>query len=771
MSTPGLSFTVNGTNTEYSRWEDVKSYTSVIITIKSTVASTGICTLHWGNSTDDDVPSDISSNISDSIATDSIELYGIITRQFDVKARWLKLIVQNTGGVTTVATTYKKTPTELQLHDASYSLAAVTGGENNNMLQTHLTDSSGAIISSTGIDGAIGRALRIHMADASAGSLEASGSTLSVSIRDSSNNPIDTTGKGTDAAFRDVQSFPPTDIVVLLDRSYSMKETVDSGHSYYYVAFNSVLQSIIDKVNTENGFQDNKTRVVIASYARIDVSCADASLNQNLDSVADYHRTIEPGAIEISGTDWFTLNDFINTAKGRIEEASGNDTRHPGGNAGDTYYYVPKTDNGGMYNFPYNGTSGRVLLHPGTAIYSTIERMFTVCGDVTESTALSQVPDASGVGNVGRIVDREGDGLSDYTQFIVPQAGKRKILINITDGGITDDKISRSVYPYGYNASTHDNSLGDRIYDSAHHKLKTLFGSEIYNFNIAHPPLSANKQTDDAKKRQKVARFIDPCNRTIETAGTAEDYYANQLGKRIFEVQSNETADIELQINNLLGQALDVPFYGNNAMLAAPVDSCGTHQASTKVVQDAYFEGRALFYSLSDKSGSQLSTIVNISGSDASANALHVHGVHSGGAAISSNNGLHVQYASEVQKTVVMFDASFDASISTITDISNHTFTLRHVGIANETPVTVWTKIYDISTGKNTNPADVTGKPVKMNIAVPGLGYRDINLSTGIKFNNGFHVRASTDYPPESPYEDVGGALYIHGSYTDATEN
>ena len=199
-----------------STWEDVKDYTNVVITLRSGVD--GSATLQWADTSGRRFPTN-----NDIIATEYLNYNtsGVaITRQYDNRARWFRVLYDNSGTAGTdysstsfatcslnLQTLYKKAPTELKIVDQCANVVSVNVGPSGNSLYTVLTDSSGVLIRTTNAAQTTGNALFVHLADSSGISLAtttiagAAAQSLFVALRDASNVGIDSTGTFNNALY------------------------------------------------------------------------------------------------------------------------------------------------------------------------------------------------------------------------------------------------------------------------------------------------------------------------------------------------------------------------------------------------------------------------------------------------------------------------------------------------------------------------------------------------------------------------------------------
>lgn len=230
----------------------------------------------------------------------------------------------------------------------------------------------------------------------------------------------------------------------------------------------------------------------------------------------------------------------------------------------------------------------------------------------------------------------------------------------------------------------------------------------------------------------------------------------------------------------------------NNALYVRPGDVSGNAQASTFMVSDAYADGVALYGALADNCGHQINTTNNPPASDTSANALYVHLTLANGNSVSSSDPLPVV---DAQETVgaLPFDVSYgieETFVVPAVDMSSagsDKINLYNIFVYNDSPVTIWLKLYDVSTGTlsgadlldictttftdtkfENSMAAITSTiraPI-FNITVPGGRTRDINLPGGATFNNGVYARATTQYKQYSTQSPGANLVFLNGSYT-----
>lgn len=250
-------------------------------------------------------------------------------------------------------------------------------------------------------------------------------------------------------------------------------------------------------------------------------------------------------------------------------------------------------------------------------------------------------------------------------------------------------------------------------------------------------------------------------------------YYAGETSTSSQQTRSN--------IYNLYSTLIDrihlVKHTGHNALAVAPTDICGHAQAATGTITDARFGHTAHYYALADQSGFIVDTTQTAAGRSLDSsqnNAMFVHlnlrdtANSSCAKSISHANPLPIQLqgANLVGRT---FDMVVSGALVTTTDISNRTLNLDSLGFVNESPAPVWVKLYDVSQGvaaTATDPVINLGSNLLFNIAVPGLGSRDLTFTHPVSVTNGLHLIASTNFSYDSSLYAPGTKhIFVHGTY------
>jgi hypothetical protein len=243
--------------------------------------------------------------------------------------------------------------------------------------------------------------------------------------------------------------------------------------------------------------------------------------------------------------------------------------------------------------------------------------------------------------------------------------------------------------------------------------------------------------------------------------------------------------DISAYAQLIAKQLTQSEFRGHNALAVHTADSEGHSQAATGPVKEATFGDVALYYSLSDACGSSISTYqTRVDGSN---NALYVTLADGSGHSIKSDNGLYVAMNSKYIKSYG-FDTSIGNKLVTLIDVSSinvdisvNGFNLNNLGLANESAVPVWVRVYDICTGIVSSKGlvlpngDISANGLlpylKYNFAIPATDYRDLQFSKPVLFNNGIYFAASTNFRYETlDYPPGRAPIYINGNYTHVSK-
>jgi hypothetical protein len=184
-------------------WEDVKDYTSAILTFSAPVDGSAI--IQWAHTQGRNIPTN-----NDIIATEYYSYTSSgqpVTQQWDHRARWFRVsYTQDLSAAIDFAdmsfnlqTVYKRAPTALKIVDNCANVVSVNVATGGNSLYTVLSDACGNLIGTTNPAQTTGPALFVNLADSSGISLAttevATGpQSLFVALRDASNYGIDSTG-------------------------------------------------------------------------------------------------------------------------------------------------------------------------------------------------------------------------------------------------------------------------------------------------------------------------------------------------------------------------------------------------------------------------------------------------------------------------------------------------------------------------------------------------------------------------------------------------
>jgi hypothetical protein len=701
----------------------------------------------------------------------------------------------NSDANSRIVTSYKETPTNISIVDGT-SL-------NNNKLPVKLASSDGAIIDTT-IETS---ETSLNAIFTSLKDIESINQTLLVSPFDSSNSSLSTSGINQVTKIEDPTFFPDTDIVIAVDRSYSMYLNDIDSTARYRIVFNKILPTIINYIKDNNGFSvANRTNVTIFTYARPevgDISLVDLNLSIEHDSdrhaeiiqetgtdidVSPY-RTIIPGAIEINTSNYDDIIEIITDVSNILLHK--NSTVYPGNLIldplnGNTVMqnhhdltpdldYISETAYSGNINYP-----AVAPLHPATALYATINRVFQ-----------TQNYNASGAGNKSRWIEMLTEGLSDnpvssktYNQTDIsiielPDTQRKKVFINICDGGITDDFYEDTATGNGlYTYLSTEVSLAETINYTAHKKLEEIFGNNIYVFNLRNSTSSTSE--DDIVKR-KTMRLIsardgyyyqDPVtfqeislNSTQLNSLTSEQlsqYFNND--HRIFDFSYEEdrssatlTANLDIMLDNIFDHQL---FKGHHAIDTINANSLGFLQAGTAPITGSYFSGNGLYYSLVDGYGNIINSVKTPGD-----NSLKVHLTDGSGSSIRHGNELQIKYSERVESDNIPFQMEISSGLTSIPELTNVSSKIYRLGVSNTTNTLMWVKVYDISS--TTNVMDDISNNIIFNIPVQGNDYREINLGSGIAIEDGLYFRFSSDYKLNDNIVDYGNSIIlIDGNYT-----
>ena len=260
----------------------------------------------------------------------------------------------------------------------------------------------------------------------------------------------------------------------------------------------------------------------------------------------------------------------------------------------------------------------------------------------------------------------------------------------------------------------------------------------------------------------------------VQSANTDYDF---DLSAYVFTASLNSLGDT----SNLLYRMLVGDFYTqHNALTVVPSDICGHAQAGMALAQDPFRGDVVLCYALADNCGTQIAT-TDVNALDSTkTNALYVHLADFCGNSIDSNNGLYVHQVTNTGDTQ-MFTASLGAVMSTLVNVNEPAvagadFNVESLHIANESPVPIWVKLYDLyptagQLGKEftADGHDLIQNSIKLNLPVPPLSVRDFHFEKGVIFHHGALARASTHHSYDAGADAElgdGNQVFIDGTYT-----
>jgi len=298
------------------RWEDVKDYTSAVITLKSAVDGSG--TVEWANTLRGAYPSN-----DDIIATESFLYDGSssLTKQWDHRGRWFRLKYDHSGPTTdgsftdvslNIQTLYKKAPTELKIVDDSANVVSVNQGTYNS-LYTILTDGSGDFIRTTNEAQLTGDALFVHLADSSGNSLATTSGvgakSLYVALRDGSNNVIDSTGLSGNSLY-----VRPGDIS---GNAQASTFNVSGSYTRGVALFAALADNCGVQIDTTNKVGGDTESGHNALFVHLTDASGRSISSTNALSVINTASSVGASAFDFSTgiTNYFTTNTLLDDAK------------------------------------------------------------------------------------------------------------------------------------------------------------------------------------------------------------------------------------------------------------------------------------------------------------------------------------------------------------------------------------------------------------------------------------------------------------------------
>ena len=884
-------------------WEDIQSYTSVIITAEANKVPVTV-KVQWVNSDDDTVPTyDETPLVTDTFIIDTADT--VVTKQFDTRARWVRVVV-TTDKINTLlrlATTYKKAPTEIKLTDDTTNIVSVNLGDNEqNSLYTVLTDMSGQTLKSTGLN-QTGEALYTHLADNSGDSLATTSTYRDINRVDFSHYVFSrsenagngglTVGETThdtivhaEKSFRvhtDRLSVKDGDVVQMLTLRHGESEpknladifasdtTTDvSGHikitgQIKYVARepNHVRFQVLTNENTSNWFsgvlalgQGANALTTVSfndmngpgqphwgvcgeTFRFVDTSLVDTADRVALAKVDDYYNIIadmsgfnSSGAgLTVSGTPYLypldtrlirgslehdTPDTSTTTIFRVIQENnpleslavglrdSCNSNLSSTGLGETTYlfdahnvpshkilYLIDKTEH-------YDGVDDQNKFEAvvGSLVAESINKMTAISTLVTHS---------DGGADSFKL---QTYGVAYHNQVDVADADKDEVALEITTGNVDDlvdndrfkniEDTAAIVNYWGALVKFLDNGYAGT--DPNNVPFATDFDTIILQTSTADSNHIANADTCrnifdtcgwfDGVTKIAVAPAVTPDMLSF-VGGNTDNIYIYDPAKGV-HLMAQDVSGIAAKIADKLFKTAHI---GSNALTVHTADANGVSQAGTRPVTDARFGDVALYYALADNCGSIIDTTKTAKDRPIDStenNALYVHltSTKQGemGKSIYEHNPLPIKFTGDVHDGLT-FDLTVSGQIVTNTDISSIDFTtisgynLQSLGIANETAVPIWLKVYDISKGEVdsirdeiVDDADPSGAGlqhrIKFNFPVPATDYRDLQFAKSVKFDRGIHFVASTNYKYDDlSYPPGNKHIFVHGTYSEVTES
>lgn len=847
----------NSNNTVYNlnsgdfigRWEDIQSYTSVINTINIGVDTSGTARLEWINMGDDRVPLDSDTPL----VTDSFVLpeNSVNTKQFDARARWVRLRIEGTGtSLNQISTNYKKAPTEIKLTDDNTHIVSVNLGDNHlNSLYTVLTDISGVLLGTTN-DTDNGEALYTHLTDASGHSLATTDNNRDIRrTLTSTAQKIQCTldnltlgaspSQGTFMVLRNAIILPKSEIKFKNGDivHFIMTNSGDDGSDFLDGVFadteaNSSFLGLL-KITAKVKYLEVDSRFVKFQLL-VDQNMSDwfnpniglsalLPINANLGSMTtgDPNWTVSLDTIvylkEASGNQLPTVQDYYNI----IQDPNGFDLSYAGIHL-----------NPGKYPIDLRFYQGSLAPRSVNHVYFNLVTRH----DPLESLSVA-LRDASNT-NLG------STGLGETGYYYKEADFSKRNILFLVDG----------TNGYGLDPQNKFNTLNvmygdltvsiDSLTTASKASSTALIQYGSTNFEVLKKPSDAwstytfaAETTDSPDYWSALAKYANPLdadfsgifanNLNAIVMFTSSGEITNTPNRNVFDTcldffnridkyviapldkskmpsllsftgaqgniftYNSDTADansfeqsIRPAVNSIFDRLAKVAHVGNNSLAVHTSDVCGHSQAGTRIITDAKFGTSALYYALADSCGTSLDTTMTVTDPESTNNnALYVSLVTRTnvdgtvgfiGKPVDDNYPLHITFEAAFRSGKI-FDLEVSGVPVTTDDVSNATFNLNTLGIANETAATIWVKVYDISVGQydllrsnndSASAMELSGNIV-YNFAVPGLEYRDLQFAHPVKFAHGMYLVASTnyrydnyDYPPGNKH------IFVHGNYT-----
>ena len=716
-------------------WLDIKQYTNVVLTLKAVTSATNIrVTIEWGLSLTDEAPKNALT--SENWAPKNLAAGASVTGQFDVKGRWVRITNNAAGTVLFVA--YKTTPTEIKLRDGSSNIVSVQAGTFANSLYTMAVDVCGALGTTKtpkARDSSAG-ALYTTLADGQGHALRTYGPSfglisLAIAPRDVCGAAIDSTGRGYVAGVPDLQvgagnfivnSYvnPSMDILFILDpiRMQSYKIPMDPMYEVkgvYSNGANSFAVTDISRTTLANPTPETVTgaadTVLGAGMIPIINGTADTNYIESVsDDVIVLQNPLPDGTSEITFQNRYVYPALIDLALKPFIS-----TLQPYMDAGAIRVGASTAPD---HEVAYSSDA--------TAVSSDIATL------VVDESDIRMGPNADSNSQTFAILDTISRGPL-VTSLINPRSLKTVI-------------IALANFNTGYGVSR----------ETARSAISASFG-EVMVMTGVTPDASHSAMV---QSRDPLIS-ADPSSYIFKLPLSAPGMTDSELGRIMVSALNNM----------LLGSYVRT----GNALYTAPTDICGHAQAG--VLPNGVYPANGsvgLAYALADSCGTMLTTTRYFASDPSKHNALIVCATDSSGQPIDIDHPLPIQITT-VKRVTGTFDTSLGGGPATLVDINNlvgKTLTLNSIHLANENPVPVWVKIYDLyptagAVGAQFNYGLIQ-HTIKYNIAVPPLSTRSLEFERGATFTHGILARASTEsaYGADRTGNPGSNLVFLSGSYT-----
>jgi hypothetical protein len=205
-----------------------------------------------------------------------------------------------------------------------------------------------------------------------------------------------------------------------------------------------------------------------------------------------------------------------------------------------------------------------------------------------------------------------------------------------------------------------------------------------------------------------------------------------------------------------------------NALYVHTADVCGHDQAGGREVAGANKEGISLFLTAAPDS----TNTTKHSEYTGTPNALYVHLTDYSANQHNVGNPVPLQIY-RIDSVILPFDLSTGVvetmyAPSALKGGAYPAKVIKNLYLYNDGPVTVWVRLFDVSTAHGTEV--VYGFPDYIRQTIPvGAGCtQEITYPRGIRFNNGVAIRATTEPFVDSSAGPGANTVFIQGTYTDS---